>query len=82
MAQPPVRLMSYISRAQAEILRGLLEAEGITVVLSQEAAGSVLPVDVGAFGQVELLVPADQAARAREILGDVADQPSSSDDAG
>jgi hypothetical protein len=82
MTQPPVTVMSYLSRAQAEILRGLLEAEGITVVLSQEAAGSVLPVDVGAFGQVELLVPADQAARAREILDGVDSQPSSADDAG
>jgi hypothetical protein len=82
MTQPPVTVMSYLSRAQAEILRGLLEAEGITVVLSQEAAGSVLPVDVGAFGQVELLVPADQAARAREILDGVAGQPSSEDSAG
>jgi hypothetical protein len=75
MAQPPVSLVRDVSRAEAEILRGLLEAEGIVVVLSQEAAGSVLPVDVGAFGQVELLVPAEQAQRAREILDATANQP-------
>ena len=78
--QPPVVIVSDLSRAQAEILRGLLEAQGISVALSQEAAGSVMPVDVGAFGQVEILVAAEQAARAREILDEIAGQPSSSDE--
>jgi hypothetical protein len=73
--QPPVAVISNLSRAQAEILRGLLEAQGIFVVLSQEAVGSVMPVDVGAFGQVEILVPFEQAARAREILDELAGQP-------
>ena len=73
--QPPVAIVSDLSRGQAEILRGLLEAQGISVALSQEAAGSVMPVDVGAFGQVESLVAAEQAARAREILDEIAGQP-------
>jgi hypothetical protein len=81
MASQPVSLIRYVSRVQAEILRDLLEAEGISVALSQEAAGSVLPVDVGAFGQVELLVPADQAERARQILGDLNRYSAPSDDA-
>ena len=51
------------------------DAQGITVALSQEAAGSVMPVDVGAFGQVEILVAAEQAARAREILDEIGLQP-------
>jgi len=78
----PVSIARDLSRAQAEILRGLLQAQDITVMLSQEAAGSVMPVDVGAFGQVEILVPAEQAARAREILDELADQPPVSDDEG
>ena len=78
--QPPVAIVSDLSRAQAEILRGLLEAQGISVALSQEAAGSVMPVDVGAFGQVEILVAAEQATRAREILDELDRQPPSSDE--
>ena len=78
--QPPVAIVSDLSRGQAEILRGLLEAQGISVALSQEAAGSVMPVDVGAFGQVEILVAAEQAASAREILDEIAGQPPFSDE--
>jgi hypothetical protein len=73
--QPPVAVVRDLSRAQAEILRGVLEAQGIPAVLSQEAAGSVMPVDVGAFGQVDILVAAEQAALAREILDEIAGQP-------
>jgi hypothetical protein len=81
-SKPPVCVARDLSRAQAEILRGLLEGEGVTVVLSQEAVGSVMPVDVGAFGQVDLLVPADQAALAREILDEISGQLPVSDDEG
>jgi len=80
--EPPVTIARDLSRAQAEILRGLLEAEGISVMLSQEAAGSIFSVDVGAFGQVDLLVPAAQAGRAREILDEIPGQPPASEDGG
>jgi hypothetical protein len=65
---PLISLAKDLSRGEAEILRGLLEAQGVPAILSQEAAGSVFPVDVGAFGQVELLVPADRLAEARKAL--------------
>lgn len=56
---------------QAEILRGLLEAQGISVVLSQEGAGhSAYAVTVGPLGQVQILVPAHQLSSARKILDD------------
>lgn len=56
---------------QAEILRGLLEAQGISVVLSQEGAGrSAYAVTVGPLGQVQILVPAEQLSAARQILDD------------
>jgi len=63
-----VSIASDLSRGEAEILRGLLEANGIPAMLSQEAAGSVFSVDVGAFGQVELLVTSDRVAEARKVL--------------
>jgi hypothetical protein len=56
---------------QAEILRGLLEAQGISVVLSQEGAGrSAYAVTVGRLGEVEILVPVGELAEARKILDD------------
>jgi hypothetical protein len=54
---------------QAELLRGLLEAQGVEVVLSQEGAGhSVYPVTVGKLGEVDILVPVEQIQQAIEIL--------------
>ena len=54
---------------QAEILKGLLEAQGIKVWLSQEGIGhSVFPVTISAMGNVQILVPQDQVQSARAIL--------------
>ena len=55
---------------EAEILRGLLEAQGITVWLLQESAGRAIGLSVGPLGQVDLMVPADQAEEAKKILDD------------
>ena len=53
---------------QAEILGGMLEAQGIRVVLSQEGAGHVYSLGVGTLGAVEILVPASEAEQARQLL--------------
>ncbi len=54
---------------QAEILRGLLEAQGIKVFLSQEGGGhSVYALTVGVMGTVHILVPASQSQAAQAIL--------------
>ncbi len=56
---------------QAELLRGLLEAQGIEAILSQESAGhSVYALGVGELGKVEILVPKDHLEEARAILSD------------
>jgi hypothetical protein len=55
---------------EAEILRGLLEAKGITVLLLQESAGKAIGLSVGPLGQVDLMVPADQAVEATKVLDD------------
>jgi hypothetical protein len=56
---------------QAELLRGLLQAQGIEVLLSQESAGhSVYALGVGELGKVEILVPMDRLEEAQAILND------------
>ena len=52
----------------AEMLRGLLEAQEIPVVLSQEGAGRVYGITVGTLGRVQILVPAQHVERAQYIL--------------
>ncbi len=55
---------------QAEMLRGLLEAQGIPVMLNQEGAGRAYGISVGRLGQVQILVPSSHAESARSILND------------
>jgi hypothetical protein len=55
---------------QAELLRGLLEAQEIPVVLSQEGAGKVFSMSVGTLGLVQILVPVRDFERARQLLAD------------
>lgn len=53
---------------QAELLRGLLEGQGIDVMLSKEAAGTIYGINVGTVSEIEVFVAHSQAAKAKEIL--------------
>jgi len=53
---------------QAEILRGLLEAQGILVWLNPQGAAHAYAVSVGTLGAVELLVPSSSADQAQKVL--------------
>jgi hypothetical protein len=53
---------------QANLLRNLLEAQGITVFLNQEGAGKAYGLTVGPLGQVQVLVPEQQSQEARQIV--------------
>jgi len=53
---------------QAEIIRGLLEAQGITVWVNSPGAAHAYAVTVGTLGMVELLVPSNSVDKARQVL--------------
>jgi hypothetical protein len=53
---------------QAEILRGLMEAQGIMVWMNSQGAAHAYALSVGTLGAVELLVPTNSADQARQIL--------------
>jgi len=53
---------------QAEILRGLLEAQGIMVWLNAQGAARAYAVSVGTLGAVEILVPSSAEEQARQTL--------------
>ncbi len=55
-------------QAEALVVRGLLESEGIRVVLRSTLAPSVYPFSVGDQGAVTVLVSEHDAERARAIL--------------
>ncbi len=55
---------------EAEILRGMLEANGIQVMLSHESAGTAIGLAAGPLGWVKIRVPAVREAEARQLLDD------------
>ena len=58
-------------QAEALVVRGLLESEGIRVVLQSRLAQSVYPFSVGDQAEVRLLVAAADLPRARVVLARV-----------
>lgn len=63
-----VSLGTVDGQVEAEIIKGLLTANGVEVWLSQESAGSALGLTVGALGEVEIMVRAEQAEQARSLM--------------
>ena len=55
-------------QAEALVVRGLLESEGIRVVLQSRQAQSVYPFSVGDQAEVRLLVAVADLPRARVVL--------------
>jgi hypothetical protein len=70
MASPGfVTIGSYATVGEAELIRGHLAAAGIAVRLDNAQTLSVLPMHSLALGGVGVVVPSQDAARAREIVG-------------
>ena len=63
-----VRVATLQGELQAELIRGLLEAQGVATQLSQEGLGRVYGMGVGPLAEVDILVPAEMKAIATEIL--------------
>jgi hypothetical protein len=78
-AEPPAAAgvveVHRCDRAEALVVRGLLESEGIPTLLRSQIAQSVHPFSVGAQGEVAVLVPGAEAARSRLILARIAPGP-------
>ena len=54
----------------AAIVKGALEAEGITVVLDGSGSGGPYALDTGTWATT-VMVPADQLDHARQVLAEV-----------
>src|SRR5207245_8862697 len=65
-------------QAEALVLKGLFESEGIPTMLRSRMAHSVYPFSVGGQGEVVVLVPASQAALSRRLLFRLAPNPARS----
>lgn len=70
MSEDLVEVDVVSGKLQAEILRGLLEAQGFHPLLSREAAGEATGFGVGPMAEVTILVPASEAQAAKQIVED------------
>lgn len=58
-------------RLEAEFIKSYLESQGIEVELFQESVGHhIYPVTIDGLGRVQIFVPKEQAAEARQILNE------------
>lgn len=56
-------------RLEAEFIKSYLEAQGIEVELFQESVGHhIYPVMIDGLGRVQIFVPKEQAAEAKQFL--------------
>jgi hypothetical protein len=70
MSKELVKIASTAGKIEAEIIRGLLEANGIQAHLSYESAGATYGLGVGPMAEVDILVLAEQQSQAEALLAD------------
>lgn len=61
--------LTSLPSVHATVLAGALQAEGLTVLLDRPALATVYGLENGVWA-TQVLVPADQLGRARELLGE------------
>jgi hypothetical protein len=54
--------------AEALVIKGLLESNGIPVRLGYEALGSILGLTMDGLGEVKVMVPRDKTGEAGKLL--------------
>jgi len=63
-----VRIKTYQSRIEAELVKGFLESKGIKAMVSADDAGGAHPALLWATGGVRLLVKKKDIQKAIEVL--------------
>ena len=69
-----MKLISVYTAAgllEADMIKALLEAQGFTVVLSQESLGRTMGLAAGRLGIVEVLVPVEQSDEVNSYLTEI-----------
>jgi hypothetical protein len=81
MSDKLVFVAAFVMPVEAQLARGLLQAEGIRAFLTGELTTNAFSGVQGLGGRIELQVPEADAERAAEILAPHFDQPANDGDA-
>ena len=76
----PIIVAEVAGAPQAELIRSLLEAQGITAVLSEESAARAIGVTLPGMGLVQILVRAEDAETAFQVIADYQNDAYRADD--
>jgi len=68
MTQGLIVVYTAVSPGEADIVKGTLIAAGIPAETSREGAGAAYGFTVGPMAMVDILVAADHAAQAEELI--------------
>jgi hypothetical protein len=63
-----IEICSVQGELKANIIKSRLESDGIPVLLKYESLGIILGVTVDGLGQVRIMVPAELAEEAKQII--------------
>ena len=70
----PIVVFRTQSDIEASVVRGLLETQGMQVLLSSDVPHTVFPLTINGLGEVRLSVRADQADLACQLIADYRDE--------
>ena len=65
-----VEIEEAADQLQANILKGLLEAQGVTAMISQEGYQQAMGLAGFGSAMVQIMVPSDQVDMAKQVLRD------------
>lgn len=63
-----VDFISVQGEMEAQVIRGVLESEGIRVSLNAHISQGVYPLTVDGLGKVDILVHSDDVEKAKEVI--------------
>ena len=58
------------NQAESEIIKGMLEAQGVPVLLAQEGAAKAIGLNVGTLGEIQIHVKSSDMDDAKATLAD------------
>jgi hypothetical protein len=67
-AKVPVLVYTAMNHLEAEVVRGLLESEGIPASLQYESVGLIYGLTIDGMGETRVYVPDYLERRARQII--------------
>lgn len=63
-----ILLKRVYNQAESEIIKGMLEAQGISVLLAQEGAAKAIGLNMGSLGEIQIHVKSTDEIEAKAIL--------------